>query len=677
MWGVRRNKMIFVVLVGLILCGILRSAIATRLDSFDLDEAYHITAGVTYARLGDYRLNPEHPPLIKLWVGSFLTPSIFKTPKLRPMAEKWDERHFTEVVVFTDNDPDVAQRRARVAMFVLNGTLLLLFGLAVWRAFGSKIGPVMAAGTLAFLMIDPTIAAHLPVVLTDLPVALLGSTAVLFAWAAFRWGRMVDVLLAGLTLGLTLGAKHTGLIVVVAVAFLGAIMSLRKQENRPRLRRLGQVLAVLVLAWITPWGLYRFRFNESTAGVDLFNRPLAAKIADLHRPLLRNTVSLMARTHFMPRSYLWGLADILHVGVEGRVSPVYFMGRTYLERAPFYFFPTVLLVKLPLGLIALALAGLVLVFIRRAWPGREPLLVILLFGGLLLAMLMSGTSSYAGIRHGMVVLPSVAVAGAASLAIAWERKSRILLTGIAFATAAAMASAIPVLRPWEYYNELVGGKDNAWRHLCDESTDSGQRAKELAAYYHQYLEPRGEIPYIEYAESFPEDDRRGVRSMQAMWKANPETDNSDVVTGTIMITAAVLPPNPMLDYTPLLTAKPVQHYGNLLIFQGTFTLPSPRAVRLVYRALDAEYSETPDLAKAELFMTKSLEANPKIYYRWLELGNILIQRGKRDEALRAYENAKTYAPAGDEIIGLLTRQIQRVSQEDPRSISPLRNPALE
>ena len=76
MLSMRRNKIVFGLLLVLILGGILRSAIATRLDSFDLDEAYHITAGVTYVRLGDYRLNPEHPPLIKLWVGTFLTPAI-------------------------------------------------------------------------------------------------------------------------------------------------------------------------------------------------------------------------------------------------------------------------------------------------------------------------------------------------------------------------------------------------------------------------------------------------------------------------------------------------------------------------------------------------------------------------------------------------------------------------
>ena len=681
MWGARRTKTVLALLIALILCGILRSAIATRLDSFDIDEAYHITAGVTYVRLGDYRLNPEHPPLIKLWAGAFLTPGIFKTPQFRPLAEKWDERHFTETVVFTENDPDIAQRRVRLAMFILNGILLLGFALAVWRAFGSEIGPRMALGALAFLVIDPTIAAHLPVVLTDLPVALLGATAMLLAWIAFRRGRTVDVVLAGLALGLTLGAKHTGLIVAVAVALLGAVMSLRKEENRPRLRRLAQVLAVLVLAWITLWGLYRFRFNESPVGLDLFNRPLAAKIADLHRPLLRDTVSLMARTHFMPRSYLWGLADILHVGVEGRVTPMFFMGNTYMQRAPFYFFPTVLLIKIPLGLIALALIGLVLAITTRDWPGREPLLVILLFGGLLLAMLIKGTSSYAGMRHALIVLPSIAVAGAAALAIALQRKSRLLLAGIVLATVVAMISAVPVLRPWEYYNELVGGTKNAWHYLSDESMESGQRTKELAAYYHQYLEPRGEVPYVEYSESYAEDDRRGIPSMQAQWKAHPETDTSDVVSGTVMIAASMLPAHPqsdyMLDYTPLLATKPVQRFGNLMIFHGTYTLSGPRAFRLADRALDAEYSATPDLAKAELLMARSLEVNPNVYYRWIELGNILIQRGKRDEARRAYENARTHAPAGDEIVGPLTQQIQRVSQDDLKSVPPLRNPVLE
>ena len=37
---------------------ITRSAIATRLDEFTIDEAYHIAAGASYVHRADFRLNP-------------------------------------------------------------------------------------------------------------------------------------------------------------------------------------------------------------------------------------------------------------------------------------------------------------------------------------------------------------------------------------------------------------------------------------------------------------------------------------------------------------------------------------------------------------------------------------------------------------------------------------------
>ena len=94
----------------------MRSAIATRLDGFTIDEAYHIAAGVSYVRLGDFRINPEHPPLVKLWVGTFITPTGFRARALRPFSDKPDERTFAEEDVYLHNDPDAVQKRARVAM---------------------------------------------------------------------------------------------------------------------------------------------------------------------------------------------------------------------------------------------------------------------------------------------------------------------------------------------------------------------------------------------------------------------------------------------------------------------------------------------------------------------------------------------------------------------------------
>ena len=64
----RRNVFIWLALF-LVVLTILRSAISTSKDGFTIDEAYHIAAGVSYVKYHDFRINPEHPPLVKLWVG--------------------------------------------------------------------------------------------------------------------------------------------------------------------------------------------------------------------------------------------------------------------------------------------------------------------------------------------------------------------------------------------------------------------------------------------------------------------------------------------------------------------------------------------------------------------------------------------------------------------------------
>ena len=135
----------------------------------------------TYLKLRDHRLNPEHPPLVKLWVGAALA-SGFHLPPLPPLVDKFAEREFNESVVFLDNDPDRVQTRSRAAMWALNGLLMLFLAFSVSRALGNTV----ALGTVAFLAIDPTVAGHLPVVLTDLPFALLATTAIR------RWTRIKD-----------------------------------------------------------------------------------------------------------------------------------------------------------------------------------------------------------------------------------------------------------------------------------------------------------------------------------------------------------------------------------------------------------------------------------------------------------------------------------------------------
>lgn len=107
---------------------VLRSSIGTRLDSLTVDEPWHIVAGTAYVRSGDFHLNPEHPPLVKLWVG-MLMPDDFRLGAPKVLSEKTQERTFVEHTMFFDNDPLRAQQRARVAMWSFHGVLLLALGL--------------------------------------------------------------------------------------------------------------------------------------------------------------------------------------------------------------------------------------------------------------------------------------------------------------------------------------------------------------------------------------------------------------------------------------------------------------------------------------------------------------------------------------------------------------------
>ena len=69
------------------------------------------------------------------------------------------------------------------------------------------------------------------------------------------------------------------------------------------------------------WASYLFRYSDSPAGQESFNRPLVNKINDVASPTYHAMLATMAATHVVPRAYLWGFADTIRAGMEGRESP--------------------------------------------------------------------------------------------------------------------------------------------------------------------------------------------------------------------------------------------------------------------------------------------------------------------------------------------------------------------
>ncbi len=409
--------------LSLLLLAVLHTLWATSLDGFTIDEPYHIAAGASYLRWGDFRVNPEHPPLVKLVVALAEPSSILHLKPLTILDDKRQERVYTQTAVYLDSDTRAVQRRSRIALILLNTLLLAWLTLLLRRLFS----PSIALVTLLLLALDPTVCAHMPVVMTDLPMALLSTCCCNLTVLALRHRRWLDWLQLGLACGLLLATKHSAPLILLPL-FIGSIVVLVWQgfaQHRPGVAHQYLRVAVAALLSLTVlWSTYGFRFHESRIRdaqghfVETFNRPLDAKIADLHTPLLRHALSISVRSHLLPRAYLWGLADTLRAGVEGRPSFVVAFGHEYFDTAPAWVPLADLVVKLPLGFLCLFLVGVTLFFMRRleapiAWPLGFFLAMFVYF----MAFISKNGVFYAGLRHWLFAVPLLAVVAAVGIVL--------------------------------------------------------------------------------------------------------------------------------------------------------------------------------------------------------------------------------------------------------------------
>jgi tetratricopeptide (TPR) repeat protein len=670
------NRAFLLLVVLIICCAVLRSAIATRLDDFTLDEPYHIVAGVSYVQRADFRINPEHPPLVKLWVGSIVSALGFRLSPFREFNDKESERRFVNEDVYFHNNPDALQHQARVAMWTLNGLLLILFAVALRRVFG----PIAAIGTLLLLAIDPTVAAHLPVVMTDLPIALLSATAVLFAARAFVDWNWRNLAACSAALGLALATKHSAPVFCVILAYAGVLLALfvpRRQPSDTRPRRLAKLCAVFLGALVILWGFYRFRFTESPTPAEKFNRPLALKIADLRSLAYRFALTHFNSAHLLPRAYIWGFADIIRGGVEGRIESRLAFGKASLK-APAYFFPGVVAVKLPIGFDVLILIGVFLFFARRLpAPWKIPVVLVLL-AALAYFFVLSHGASYAGMRHALPAMLLLSVFAGLAVHAAVKSRSMWLKGLVALAFLAAAVSALPALRPWEYYNELVGGSEHAYLYFNDEGVDLYQRNQEIARYYHEVLEPAHDLPFLQY---LPYDQQ--AEYLRLDWvghdiqRDEPSFQNP-VFTGTLIVQARFLGPTLFLDWSALRTAKPIARFGDALVFRGSYNIAPILAGDRDYRARVELFSDKPDLAKAEHLFRQAVDFDPSSFSSFIELGNIYLSRGSRQQASEAFTAARDHCPAGSVFCRDLEDQVRLLNSSVPLSQIPhLRDPTLE
>jgi len=506
-------------------------------DSFTFDETGHLTAGFSHLYLGDFRLQPEHPPLAKMWAA---LPLLWMDHNWPPSdTPGWREASSWQVArtwLFERADGERLLLPARGMMVVLLLATILLIYATARRLFGCD------AGLLALVLagLGPSLLAHGRLVTTDLPATLVVTLALLSIarlLERFTWPRFA--LAAGGVAVLPL-AKMSALLVLPALLVMGGVALRRNGSPRAALRlppegrdpdgrvavgrhtspaRRGLSLGVLALAltlvgWASIWTCYRWRysaftgpdrdtavfyaFQEASPGTraEAWDATLSPQGDRLLPNLLLLAVGCARDHRLLPEAYLYGFAHMLKM--TGHPAPGYLNGEIYSGGRPEYF-PIAFLIKTPIPTLCLLLAGIAAVAFRRVPASRDrPLLAGLLTFAAIYGFFAVTSRYNFGHRHILPLYPLVFVVGGAAAGWLATRAGKVAVVAAVAWLAVANVRIYPHYLC--YFNELVGGPARGHVYLADSNIDWGQDLKRLARYAAKHPDERIKLAYFGSAD---------------------------------------------------------------------------------------------------------------------------------------------------------------------------------
>ncbi len=214
-------------------------------DSAIMDEVAHIPAGYSYLKFQDYRLNPEHPPLIKAMAAAPLVFMDLKFPLSHPAWTseangQWESGY--QFIYHSGNDADKILFASRIPEILL--MLLLGFFLYKWTAeLYSRKAALLALFLYAF---SPTIITHGRFVTTDLGVTVFLFIALYYFIKFIKKPGWKNLIIAGLTLGLAELAKYSAILllpffgIITLIAIFTKKLSPSKKKREVNIPLLGE-----------------------------------------------------------------------------------------------------------------------------------------------------------------------------------------------------------------------------------------------------------------------------------------------------------------------------------------------------------------------------------------------------------------------------------------------------
>ncbi len=204
---------------------------SSRQESATMDELAHIPAGYGYVRYLDYRLNPEHPPLVKALAA---LPLLFQKFNFPSNESAWQNDVNGQWLVGAQflyesgNDADKIIQWSRLGPMLL--TLLLIIFIYIWAK--ELIGRWWALFPTFLLSLSPTVLAHGHYVTTDIGAALGIFIASYYFIKFLLEPSRRHLIFSGIAFGIAQLMKFSAVLLVPFFGFLIIVFCLWEFKNK-------------------------------------------------------------------------------------------------------------------------------------------------------------------------------------------------------------------------------------------------------------------------------------------------------------------------------------------------------------------------------------------------------------------------------------------------------------
>lgn len=497
-------------------------------DSAVMDELAHIPAGYSYVKFLDYRLNPEHPPLVKALSA---IPLLFQNLNFPTDSDAWQNKTNDqweigkEFLYNSGNDADKIIFYSRLAPMLL---LFILIGFAYFWAneLMGKWWALLPAFLIAF---SPNFLAHGHYIATDIGATLgILVASYYFLRSVYNPSRK-NLIIAGLAFGFAQLLKFSAILLVPFFILIVAILLLEKiikEIKSPvvgsKIKKIfkffyidfGRLLLIFIIGGVLIYLVY---------GLFTLNYPIEKQYSDtssilqtLDNNFLTESVLVMSQNAVLrPLSeYFLGILMVVKRSSEGGIN--YFLGEVSNQGSPLYF-PIIFLMKEALPTLIIIFTAFILCLwgiLKTVARGKKNIknkffeYFTTNFSELSMLVFVAGYWLYSmnsnlniGFRHIMPTLPFIYILSAQAIkklfyvapraipdslaqkiinmmhkALNLGTKS-IILTGLLIWLIIGALSANPYYL--SRFNEIFGGTFNGYKYATDSNFDWGQDLKRL------------------------------------------------------------------------------------------------------------------------------------------------------------------------------------------------------